>query len=158
MCQWCGRDDFISQRGLTYHLERSRICCATAKAASSPDIGAINTKVPLNRHNKGDAIRAKSFHNRCIINDPKSLLKSHDLDDVACVIGAYFDLNLRIKLLKAVTKRPQIQAKINLKPLKNTIWSIKVLTHGYVISLMAMSIELLVIFCPLTKQRKLRFN
>ena len=91
MCKWCGRDDFISQRGLTYHLERSRICYATAKAASSPDIGAINTKVPLNRHNKGDAIMAKSFHNRCIINDPKSLLKSHDLDDVACVIGAYFD-------------------------------------------------------------------
>ena len=91
MCKWCGRDDFISQIGLTYHLERSRICYATAKAASSPDIGAINTKVPLNRHNKGDAIRAKSFHNRCIINDPKSLLKSHDLDDVACVIGADFD-------------------------------------------------------------------
>ena len=91
MCKWCGRDDFISQRGLTHHLERSRICYASAQAASSPDLGAINTKVPLNRHNKGDAIRAKSFHNRCIINDPKSLLKSHDLDDAACVIGAYFD-------------------------------------------------------------------
>ena len=96
MCQLCGRDDFISQRGLTYHLERSRICYARAQAASSPDLRDNNASIPLNRHNEGNKIGAENFHNRCIINDPKSLLKSHDLDVVAWVIGAYFDDDIEI--------------------------------------------------------------
>jgi hypothetical protein len=45
----------------------------------------------LNRFTDGNEIGAEIFDNRCIISDPKSLLKSHDLDKVAYIIGAYFD-------------------------------------------------------------------
>jgi hypothetical protein len=122
--QWCGHDDFMSQRGLTQHLQRSQICHASAQAAASPDFRDNDANSPLNRFTDGNEIWALIFDNQCIISDLKSLLKSHDLDEVACIIGTYFDDDIedlttnesdQMMSIK-VMKRPQIQAKINLTP------------------------------------------
>jgi hypothetical protein len=77
-CQWSGRDDFMSQRGSTQHLERSRICHAMAQAVASPDFQGNDTSSPLMKFTDGNEIGAEIFNNQCSISDPKSLLKSHD--------------------------------------------------------------------------------
>ena len=86
-CEYCHRSNFLSSRGLTQHLERSRICGLAFERATTHNFSS-------NSSDEGnESLEPDSSDQSMEMNNipPEIELPFHDLDAITAQLGAFFD-------------------------------------------------------------------
>ena len=93
-CEYCHRSNFLSSRGLTQHLERSRICGLAFERAATHNFSSSSSD------EGNESLEPDSSDQSMEMNNipPEIELPFHDLDAITAQLGAF--------LMTILTMRP----------------------------------------------------